>query len=130
MRKPSQLNSRSQIKSSDRSKKVQVHKRAMVEGKVFIHDEEHLFIAPLNNISAGGIFIDQLIAIPEGSEVRVVVKSPGLNEAIQVSGKVVRVEQGSRKGMAIQFEEVSTRAKEIIEICVAEKRMQNVLKAA
>lgn len=129
MRKPSQLNSRSHIKN-DRSKKVQVHKRASIEGKVFIHDEEHLFIAPLNNISAGGLFIDQLVNISPGTEVRLVVKSPGLLEAIQLTGVVVRVERDKRKGIAIEFGRVDAHAKEVIETCVAERRMESVLKAA
>jgi len=130
MRKPSQLNSRSNVKSSTRTKKKQVHKRATIEGKVFIHDEEHLFIAPLNNISAGGVFIDQLIAIPEGAEVRIVVKSPRLEQPIQAAGKVVRVEGDRRKGIAVEFSGVSIQTKEVIELCVAASRMETVLKAA
>jgi len=129
MRKPSQLNSRSQLKSSDRAKK-QIHQRAAIEGKVFIHDEEHLFIAPLNNISAGGLFIEQLVAIPTGTEVRIVVKAPGLSEAIQLEGVVVRVEKERRKGIAVEFRGMTSHAKEVIQTCVSEKRMESVLKAA
>ncbi len=130
MRKPSQLNSRYQIKSSVRSKKKQIHKRAAIEGKVFIHDEEHLFIAPLSNISAGGLFIEQLVSIPQGTEVRIVVKSPRLDEPIQAAGTVVRVEGDRRKGLAVEFKLVSNHAKGLIETCVAESRMEKVLKAA
>lgn len=129
MRKPSQLNSRSHIESSSRTTKKQLHKRASIEGKVLIHNEQHLFIAPLSNLSVGGLFIDQLTSIPEGVEVRVIVKSPRLDAPIQVSGTVVRVEKTDRKGAAVEFAQLSGRTKQLIETCVAESRMETVLKA-
>ena len=48
--------------------------RANLPGRVYIHDEERLFIAPLDNISAGGIFIEGLTSFPQGRDVKIVVK--------------------------------------------------------
>src|SRR4051812_36828670 len=93
---------------------VRTHVRAAIAGKVFIHDENRLFIAPLNNLSAGGFFVDRLVSIPEGSRVRVVIKSDSLNDAVQALGKVVRVETDGRRGLAVQFTAISKKARDVI----------------
>ncbi len=98
---------------------VRTHVRAAMSGKVFIHDENRLFIAPLSNLSAGGLFVDRLISIPEGSRVRVVIKSDKLNDAVQALGKVVRVESDGRRGLAVQFTAISKKAREVISKSVA-----------
>lgn len=88
--------------------------RAAMVGRVYIHDENQLFIAPLNNISAGGLFIDGLTDIPCGQTVKVVIKSPSLAEPVQAEGSVVRVETAARKGLAVQFSRISESAQTII----------------
>ncbi len=93
---------------------IRTHVRAQITGKVFIHDENRLFIAPLNNLSAGGLFVDRLVSIPEGSRVRVVIKSDSLHDAVQALGKVVRVETDGRRGLAVQFTAISKKAREAI----------------
>ncbi|NDD05961.1 MAG: PilZ domain-containing protein, partial [Proteobacteria bacterium] len=62
------------------------HPRVEMVGRVFVHNEEHLYIAPLHNISLGGIFIERVVTIDIGQEVKVVVKAPGLTEPIQAIG--------------------------------------------
>lgn len=110
--------------------RLRVFERARVSGFVMIHDEEHLFIAPLDNISAGGLFLNELVAIPAGKMVRIVVKSPRLEHPVQAKGTVVRIEKRDRKGMAVEFTSISSRAREIIQNCVFEARMESALKAA
>lgn len=92
-----------------------IHLRASMEGRVYIHDENNLFIAPLNNISAGGLFIDGLTSLPEGSDVKVVIKSAKLNQPIQAEGHIVRIEDGGRIGSAVQFTAISAASQVLID---------------
>lgn len=110
--------------------RLRVFQRAAIVGEVIIHDDERLFIAPLSNISAGGLFIDELTNISKGITVRVVVKSPRLEHPVQAVGTVVRVEEKQRRGLAIEFTSISNTAREVIQNCVYETRMQTALKAA
>jgi c-di-GMP-binding flagellar brake protein YcgR len=108
--------------------RLQVFERVTLKGQVLIHDENRLFIAPLNNISAGGVFIDELTVLPIGGEVRVVVRSPRLENPIQAVGTVVRVEDRLRHGIAVEFTTISSEARECIQNCVFESRVEKVLK--
>lgn len=128
MRLPSNLTSKVRFKPEGR--RLRVFQRAQLPGRVMVHDDTQLFIAPLENISAGGLFIDQLMNIPSGKTVRVVVKSPRLDSPIQATGTVVRVERDDRKGLAIEFTSISSRARESIQNCVFESKMEKVLKVA
>lgn len=128
MRTPSNLDSK--IKFKREGKQFQVYQRALISGQVMIHDDTQLFIAPLKNISGGGVFIDQLVELPEGSQVRLVVKSPKLQTPVQATGTIVRVEQDARQGLAVEFTSISTRCREVIQNCVFENRMERVLKVA
>lgn len=114
---------------SNKESTVRTHVRAQVAGKVFIHDENRLFIAPLNNLSAGGLFVDRLVSIPEGSRVRVVIKSDRFNDAVQALGKVVRVETEGRRGLAVQFTAISKRAREVISKSVDVAAIESALAA-
>lgn len=101
-----------------------------MRGYVMIHDENRLYIAPLTNISAGGVFVSQLVNIPAGRNVRVVVKSNRLGAPIQALGTVVRIEIDGRKGSAVEFTSLSAQDKEHIQACVFETRLELALKAA
>lgn len=93
-----------------------------------IHDDEQLFIAPLNNLSAGGLFINDLTNLKQGCQVRVVIKSPKLDIAVQATGTVVRVESSQRRGLAIEFTSIDNRCREVIQNCVFEARTETALK--
>jgi c-di-GMP-binding flagellar brake protein YcgR len=110
--------------------RLQVFKRINLRGEVIIHDEEKLFIAPLSNISAGGLFVSFLNTLPLGDEVRVVIRSPRLEGPIQAHGTVVRIEKDGRKGLAVEFTSISSEARERIQNCVFEQRLETVLKVA
>jgi|GEM_PF-1322978 len=109
--------------------RLRVFQRAKISGQVFIHDEERLYIAPLDNISAGGVFIDKLVSIPTGRYVRVVIKSSSLPQPVQAKGIVVRVDSHAR-GLAVEFTSISSRAREMIQNCVFDSRMEGALKNA
>lgn len=102
-------------KQSLSDNKQRVFPRVNLPGRVYIHDESRLFIAPLNNISAGGIFIDGLTSIAAGATVKIVVKSPTLKRSIQASGAVVRVEKDGRVGLAVQFDGITKDTQVIIQ---------------
>jgi c-di-GMP-binding flagellar brake protein YcgR len=129
IRKPMELNADNSFKTSE-GQRLRVFERAAVVGHVIIHDEARLFIAPLVNLSAGGLFVDQLVSIPTGRPVRIVVKSPKLSHPVQAKGTVVRIEQKNRRGMAVEFTSISSRAREVIQNCVFEARMETALKVA
>ncbi len=110
--------------------RLRVFQRAEIPGRFLIHDDENLFVAALINISAGGIFLADLTGIPKGSTVRIVLKSPDLTSVVQATGTVVRVENGKRRGVAVEFTSISSRSREIIQNYVFERRMESSLKAA
>jgi c-di-GMP-binding flagellar brake protein YcgR len=109
---------------------VRVFKRADVEGEVLFNSDTEFFIATLRNISAGGFFVECSVTIPAGQCVRVVIKSSKLEQPVQAIGTIVRVETKDRPGLAVEFTSISSRAREIIQNCVFEARMQSSLKVA
>jgi c-di-GMP-binding flagellar brake protein YcgR len=114
----------------DTGERLQVFERVSLRGQVLIHDENRLFIASVNNISAGGVFINELTVLPLGGEVRVVVKCPRLGVPIQAVGTVVRVENQKRRGLAVEFTSIASSDREAIQNCVFESRVETVLKVA
>jgi len=101
-----------------------------MNAQVMIHDEERLFIAPLSDISAGGMFVSQLVSIPVGAVVKIVVKGPQWEAPLQVEGTVVRVDKKDRIGIAVRFTGISNATKDAIQACIFEMRMEAALKAA
>ena len=91
---------------------VRKHVRVEMSGKVFVHNAEQIFIAPLANISRGGIFIGKLVSLAVGETVKVVVKTPELARPIQATGVIVRVETEDRMGSAVHFDWIDPEAVE------------------
>ena len=108
--------------------RLRVYARVEVPGEAIVHDEKGLYIAPLNNLSAGGCFVDQLNSFPEGSEVIVIVRSHRLKSPIQARGIVVRVENRNRVGTAIEFTSINQEARDSVQTLVYENKLQNALK--
>lgn len=108
--------------------RIQLFKRARVDGFVYIHNDHRLFVAPLSNISAGGLFIEGVTTIPIGNSVRVVVKSSTLGESLQARGTVVRIEKEARRGLAVEFLGLSEHAKSCIKNCVSESQTEDNFK--
>ena len=115
-------------KAEPKPPRLQLYRRAAVLGQVYIHNDERLFIAPLNNISAGGLFINGITSLRRGNSVKIVVKSPELDQAVQAIGRVVRIERSDRRGLAVEFTDISDNAKEFIERCVHNSGLQSALK--
>lgn len=107
---------------------MQLHKRAAVSGSVILHDRTHWMIAPLINLSTGGIFVEGKTPLEKGCRVKLIVRSPGLDEPVQARGNVVRVEKGKRTGLAIEFTSLSSEDRRKISTYVRETRTENLLK--
>jgi hypothetical protein len=107
---------------SDQNNTVRDMGRVPVEGRVFIHDEEKLYIAPIVDISEAGCFVAQLTALKKGAKVRAVIKSQTLGQPIQIVGTVMRVETGNRPGVAIGFTNLSDEARKRIARHVASSK--------
>ena len=129
MRSPTHLSGQIQFISTE-GQRLRVFQRVRIDGEVIVHDEERLHIARLQDISAGGLFIEDLNSIPPGKQVRLVIKSSKLQKAVQATGKIVRVEKELGNGSAVEFTSISSRAREIIQNCVFEQRMERALKVA
>ncbi|MBI1860809.1 MAG: PilZ domain-containing protein [Deltaproteobacteria bacterium] len=111
--------------------RLQVFKRVQLRGKVFIHNDDELYQASIGNISAGGLFLNDVTELKLGSVVRVVIKAQGLDMPIQAVGRVVRIEADDiRTGLAVEFTSISRQSREDIQNCVHEARMRDALKTA
>lgn len=67
------------------------------------------------NLSAGGVFIHTSGDFRAGQKVRVVFSIPGSAKPYKLDGSIVRVE---KKGLAIEFENISPYFKEILDECI------------
>lgn len=108
--------------------RLQVFKRAAISGSVLIHDDTRLYEARIGNLSAGGIFLNNLTLLNAGTNVRVTIKASGLATPVQAMGKVVRVEEALRRGLAVEFTSISNHSRETLHNCVQEARLQEALK--
>lgn len=104
--------------------------RAILDGHVMIHDDQHLFIAPVENVSTGGMFIQKLVSIPQGRQVKMVLKSKKLPVPVQMHGTVIRVEKNGKVGLAVRFTHLTDTTREVLETFVFESRMEAALKIA
>lgn len=109
-------------------KPKQLYRRVSMEGDVIIHDNIHLYMTKLRNISGGGVFLKDLVSIKEGENVRLIIKSQKLEKAIQAKGKVVRIEKNPNRGLAVEFTSISKEDRQCIENSVYEQAMEEALK--
>ena len=115
-------------KQNSSPQRLRAFSRVDLVGEVLIHNEAVLYMAPLRNLSAGGCFVSQLQNIPEGSEVKIVVRSPRLSTPIQAKGIVVRIETGEKAGLAIEFTSIPHQFRDAIQALVYEERLQCAFK--
>lgn len=113
--------------NGDQNNTVRDMPRVAVEGRVFIHNDERLFIAPIVDINENGCFVGQLTALTKGAKIRAVIKSQALGQPIQIVGTVIRVETGNRPGVAIGFTELPDDAKKRIARLVSTAKGQEGL---
>ena len=112
------------------NQRLRAYSRAYINGQVFIHNDNHLYIAPLNNISAGGLFVDKLCTLAEGSPVRVVVKSSKFPTPIQAKGNIVRVQKAGKSGLAVEFTSINQKAREVIQAVVFQNKLETAMRIA
>lgn len=113
--------------NGDSNNTVRDTPRVTLEGRVFIHNDERLFIAPIVDINEQGCFVGQLTALTKGAKIRAVIKSQALGQPIQIVGTVIRVETGNRPGVAIGFTQLPDEAKKRIARLVATSKSQEGL---
>ena len=117
-------------KTPHETRRLRAYARARIQGQVLIHNESHLYIAPLNNISAGGFFADKLVTLEAGTEVRIVLRSPKFNIPIQAIGTVIRVVHEGNPGVAVEFTSIPQVAREMIQTAVFENKLETALRIA
>ena len=92
---------------------------------------DSLFSEFARNINDGGIFVETETPQPVGTNVELEFKLPGAERPIKVVGNVVRsvstdqVEPGGTVGMAIEFENLSSDARQQINEIIQKLRSRN-----
>jgi type IV pilus assembly protein PilZ len=99
--------------------------RAPVVVRIEYSTVDALFSDFTRNINEGGIFVETDEPIPLDEKVELKLTLPGSSEFVHVSGRVVRVESTSADsvgGIAIEFEQLDARARELINATVRRLR--------
>jgi type IV pilus assembly protein PilZ len=87
---------------------------------------DELFSEFARNINEGGLFVETDNPPPLGASVALQFQIPGSNEPILVMGRVVRVCQGDHRegpGMGIEFENLDTQSRDLINELVRQLRV-------
>ena len=104
-----------------------VYRRIAIQGNALVHNEKALYLAPIANISGGGVFVSKLVQITEGSMVRLVIRSPKLAQPVTAHGKIVRV---APDGAAVVFTEISHEDRQAILMMLVELETERMTCAA
>ena len=86
-----------------------------------------LFSDFTRNINEGGIFVETDEPIPLDEKVELKLRLPGSPELVHARGRVVRVEpasEGSAAGIAIEFDQLDSAARELINRAVRSLRQE------
>lgn len=100
-------------------------KRAPVVVRIEYATVDALFSDFARNINEGGVFVETDEAIPLDEKVDLKLRLPGSNELVNVGGRVVRVEPttpSATGGIAIEFEQLDARARDLINAAVRSLR--------
>ena len=87
---------------------------------------DELFSEFARNINEGGLFVRTDVPPEVGSNVALQFQIPGKQDPIQVIGRVVRVTEGDATegpGMGIEFEDLDSQSRELINSLVRELRV-------
>lgn len=99
--------------------------RAPVVVRIEYATVDALFSDFTRNINEGGIFVETEEPIPLDEKVDLKLRLPVSNELVHVQGRVVRVEQAtatSAAGIAVEFEQLDARARDLINAAVRRLR--------
>jgi uncharacterized protein (TIGR02266 family) len=122
MRKPMAERSRSETRTAVERRRAE---RAPVVVRIEYSTVDALFSDFTRNINEGGIFVETDEPIPLDEKVDLKLRLPGSDEFVHVSGRVVRVERTTESapgGIAIEFEQLDARARELINAAVRRLR--------
>jgi type IV pilus assembly protein PilZ len=101
--------------------------RAPVVVQIEYSTVDALFSDFTRNINEGGIFVETDERIPLDEKVELKLRLPGSRELVQATGRVVRVEPTSATaagGIAIEFEQLDAKAREMINAAVRRLRSE------
>lgn len=101
--------------------------RAPVVVRIEYSTVDALFSDFTRNINEGGIFVETEESIPLDEKVDLKLRLPGSNEIVRVQGRVVRAEPAtatSAGGIAVEFEQLDARARELINAAVRRLRSE------
>jgi uncharacterized protein (TIGR02266 family) len=101
--------------------------RAPVTVRIEYATVDALFSDFTRNINEGGIFVETDELIPLDEKVELKLRLPGSPELVHARGRVVRVEpasEGSAAGVAIEFEQLDSAARELINRAVRNLRQE------
>ena len=99
--------------------------RAPVVVRIEYATVDALFSDFTRNINEGGIFVETEEAIPLDEKVDLKLRLPGSEEVVNAKGRVVRVEPASPSsagGIAVEFDQLDARARELINATVRRLR--------
>ena len=99
--------------------------RAPVVVQIEYSTVDALFSDFTRNINEGGIFVETEEAIPLDEKVDLKLRLPGSRDVVHAEGRVVRVEQAtatSAGGIAVEFGQLDSRARELINAAVRRLR--------
>ena len=99
--------------------------RAPVVVRIEYSTVDALFSDFTRNINEGGIFVETEEPVPLDQKVDLKLRLPGSSELVRVQGRVVRVEQATATeagGIAVEFGELDSRARELINAAVRKLR--------
>jgi type IV pilus assembly protein PilZ len=105
--------------------------RAEIVVRVNYQNVDSLFSEFARNINDGGIFVETDTPQPTGTNIELEFKLPGANRPIEVVGNVVRsvsadqVEPDGVTGMAIEFENLGSDARQQINEIIQKLRPNN-----
>src|SRR5262245_51619723 len=122
MRNPMAQRSRSETHTAVERRRTE---RAPVVVRIEYSTVDALFSDFTRNINEGGIFVETDEPIPLDEKVDLKLRLPGSDEFVHVSGRVVRVERTTEStpgGIAIEFEQLDARARELINAAVRRLR--------
>jgi uncharacterized protein (TIGR02266 family) len=101
--------------------------RAPVTVRIEYSTVDALFSDFTRNINEGGIFVETDEAIPLEEKVELKLRLPGSPEVVHARGRVVRVEPASETsaaGIAIEFDQLDSEAREAINRAVRSLRSE------
>ena len=96
-----------ELRKRQQSRNKKIDKRKHPRKRTFIHvdcsGKRCVFTDFIQNISAGGLYIETQIPLFAEQELSMTFSPPGIEEAIRITGTIVRVDS---KGIGVQFDEL------------------------